>query len=146
MEVTVYNVPYGGGTITTTRVFSADGKLLDTTSQRTYTYIDDTNSVRTTTTSYDKDDNETGSTSHTTVYDEHGVESDVTVNKDSTGHETSTVKTVADDGSQVIQDKNGKDVVHEVHIGAATPGVAGMGETPAKDAIAAVTDKYDDKD
>jgi hypothetical protein len=112
-----------------------------TTSQVRDTYLAGANTLVTSTTNSGNDGMPTGATKETTTYGTGEQPTDYTrTSYAPDGKETSSQSThIGPDGSQTLTrthgDGAGKEVDQVVEIGANTPGIVGLGDQPADDAL-----------
>jgi len=132
-EVTTTNPP-GGGTILTSIVYSADGKVLSTTSTRSSYNFNYANNTATKTVESYSGETLTGKAVTNTTYGSSGeVTNETTTNTDGKGQATGTRSESIDPetGEQVevttkVDDKNQSHETDRVTIGEATPGEQGV--------------------
>jgi hypothetical protein len=112
-----------------------------TSSQISNTYLASNGAVVTSTTSYGNDGAVTGRQTQSTTYGNNGQVTDTsTTNYGADGKETSSNSTVTNaDGSQTTTKTHGdgkdKETDQRVEVGPDTPGVVGLGDQPAQDAL-----------
>jgi hypothetical protein len=144
MEITSVSIPGGLGTVTTTVIYDAGGRVLSRTSENRSTYLDGNSVVTTTTTS--SGGQRTSTTTETTTYGDGGqVTGESTENvqygPDGSQTSTSTTTTTEPGGTQVTEQRRGDDVTRRTEVGEQTSGGgATRPDSPAADATRRVND------
>ncbi|HET6214843.1 MAG TPA: hypothetical protein VFE14_18390, partial [Micromonosporaceae bacterium] len=145
--ITTFNIPGGGGTVTTMVMTGPDGREISRTSQQVTSYLSG-DSVVTKTTTFDSGGHVTGSKQQVTSYANGEPTSVVTTNYNADGHQTtSSVEGTTADGDQEIRntsyDADGNPTVTEdINAGPQTDGISGTPDSPTMDAVEDIQHMY----